>query len=208
MRCYQRTLSHKALGFLAMLPMVASQPVQHGKTDSGMPLDTPTQPGNQLPSWALPPIFLAMLAYVELAGLYYKERRKWYLIAMGLSNMWFPWLVDHDSMSPTLTVCVFAFALRPTWAYAMIDYNELRPSPAFYTLMGIGGFGICATISALTQNATIPGMNAASGANPFSVYLLFSMTASMIACGRALAACKAWIRMQATTGDANAPPCD
>lgn len=63
--------------------------------------------------------------------------------------------------------------------------------------MGMGGFGIAAIIASLSQSGSIPGMNAALGGNPFSVYLLLSMTASMIICGRGLAAYKAWISSQA-----------
>lgn len=130
--------------------MVTAKPVRLEQTDAEMLSDTNAQYYENFPSWALPPIFLLMLAYVEVAGRYYKERRKWYIIAMALSNVSFPWLVEHDRMSPMLTGwyvqtpalhhcslhiankvvdSVFAFALRPTWAYAMMDYHELRPSP-------------------------------------------------------------------------------
>lgn len=63
--------------------------------------------------------------------------------------------------------------------------------------MAIGGFGIAAMIAALSQNGSIPGANTSSGGNPFSVYLLFGMTASMILCGRGLAACREWINSHA-----------
>jgi hypothetical protein len=95
------------LCFLAMLTAVAAQPTQRQKTDPEIVPDTPAHDHAQILNWALPPAFLLMLAYVELAGRYYEQRRKWYIIAMVLSNLSFPWLAEHDGISPMFTVwCV------------------------------------------------------------------------------------------------------
>jgi hypothetical protein len=56
--------------------------------------------------------------------------------------------------------------------------------------MATVGFRIAAMIAALGQNGSIPIANTSLGGNPFSVHLLFGMTASMVLCGRGLAAYK------------------
>lgn len=59
---------------------------------------------NEIPRWALPAVFLLLLAWVEVAGKAYGARRTWYLLALGLSNMLFPFFVMHSDMAPWLTV--------------------------------------------------------------------------------------------------------
>ena len=97
-------LCHAAAGVFVTLPTVAAQPVEREKPNVGDLPDNPAHRHAQLLNWALPPTFLLMLAYVELAGRYYQQRRKWYIIAMVLSNLSFPWLVEHDGISPMFTV--------------------------------------------------------------------------------------------------------
>jgi hypothetical protein len=53
------------------------------------PEDGLSPSGHQLSRWPIPVAFVLMSIYVELAGKYTNHRRKWSLIAMFLSNMFF-----------------------------------------------------------------------------------------------------------------------
>ena len=98
-----------------------------------------------IPEWVFPIIFLLVIAYAEAAGRYYGERRRWYMLALAPSNLSFPWLAEHERISPMLTgrwvylavgihcanqlISVFATAVYLGCAFALVDYDELRPGP-------------------------------------------------------------------------------
>lgn len=98
-------LTRMVPAILAMLHTASAQPVRPS-TDTDQPSSTNTSAlaDSKFPDWAIPLISLLILGVVEVAGCVSKQRRKWYLIAMGASNLFFPWLVDHDGVSPTLTI--------------------------------------------------------------------------------------------------------
>jgi hypothetical protein len=62
-----------------------------------------TQYDPDLPRWFYPALFAMIGLYVEGAGRYYNERHKWYTMFMAVANLAFPWLVEHDDVSPSLT---------------------------------------------------------------------------------------------------------
>lgn len=66
----------------------------------------------------------------------------------------------------------------------------------FYISVTIVGLVISATISGLSQGGSTAGLNPAPGGNPFSIYLLFSMTISMFICGQMLRGYNAWLESQ------------
>lgn len=98
-----------------------------------------------IPEWVFPIFFLLIIAYTEGAGRYYGERRRWYMLALAPSNLSFPWLAEHERISPMLTgrwvylaaeirranqlTSVFATAVYLGCAFALVDYDELRPGP-------------------------------------------------------------------------------
>jgi hypothetical protein len=112
-----------------------------------------TQYDPDLPRWFYPALFAMIGLYVEGAGRYYNERHKWYTMFMAVANLAFPWLVEHDDVSPSLTCrydmtdvfhetwlpfiasrltlprSVFGFAVYLVCAYGLMDYEEMRPSP-------------------------------------------------------------------------------
>jgi len=157
-----------------------------------------TQYDPDLPRWFYPALFAMIGLYVEGAGRYYNERHKWYTMFMAVANLAFPWLVEHDDVSPSLTCSVFGFAVYLVCAYGLMDYEEMRPSPMFYVVVTFLGLAISAMISTFSQPGGSTGFNTSAGVNTFSIYLMFGMTLSVVVCGRMLAACRAWIAEQRT----------
>ena len=72
-------------------------------TGKDEPSNTPSKYDPDMPRWIYPAIFAIIALYVEGAGRYYNERRKFYIIAMAPANLSFPWLVEHDGVCPILT---------------------------------------------------------------------------------------------------------
>lgn len=86
--------------FLALL-LLHVQPVSANETRGEM---NTARGEAELPVWSFPCAFTLMIVYVELAGRYYGERRRWYMIAVALSNLLFPWIAENDRLSPALTM--------------------------------------------------------------------------------------------------------
>ena len=93
------TASASALTYLGIWAAL-TQPA-FAAADEEKPKQSSEEDG--IPAWVFPLVFGTFALYIHLAGWYSGERQKWYMLAMGISNLSFPWLAEHERVSPMLT---------------------------------------------------------------------------------------------------------
>lgn len=117
---------HLTLMILAIIAMLHSASAQSSSRETSTDADQSQDPDidpedGPFPQWVLPPIFLLMLAYVEVVGRVADARRKWYLIAIWMSNVFIPYFVDKSGMQATITIwCVYQINLTLKNAFPVL----------------------------------------------------------------------------------------